>query len=119
MDIKSRTRVLRIYLSSTDKYKNEPLFETIVFLAKKNKMAGATVLKGVMGFGASSAVTSTRFWSVSEKLPLIVEIIDEKEKIEHFFTHIKPYLEKVKKGIMVSVEKTDVMMYKSGAKKTD
>jgi PII-like signaling protein len=70
----------------------------------------------VMGFGASSAVTSTRFWSVSEKLPLIVEIVDEKEKIEKFIAVTRPVLEKVKKGIMVSVEKTDVLMYKSGGK---
>jgi PII-like signaling protein len=116
MDIHSKTRILRIYLSSTDKFDNEPLFEKLVFLAKKNKLAGATVIKGVMGFGASSAVTSTRFWSVSEKLPLIVEIVDEKEKIEKFIAATKPILEKVKKGIMVSIEKTDVVMYKSGGK---
>jgi len=114
MNIQSKNRILRIYLSSTDKFKNEPLFETLVFLAKRNKMAGATVIKGVMGFGASSAITSTRFWSVSEKLPMIVEIIDEKEKIEDFFKRITPYLEKVKKGIMVSVENAEVVMYKSG-----
>jgi len=107
---------MRIYLSSTDKLKNAPLFETLVFLAKRNKMAGATVIKGVMGFGASSSITSTRFWSVSEKLPLIIEIIDEEEKINNFFKIIKPYLEKVKKGIMVTIETTDVLMYKSGRK---
>ncbi len=116
MDMQSKTRIMRIYLSSTDKFKNAPLYETLVFLAKRNKMAGATVLKGVMGFGASSAVTSTRFWSVSEKLPMIIEIIDEEEKINKFFKVIKPYLEKVKKGIMVSVEHAQVVMYKSGGK---
>jgi PII-like signaling protein len=117
MDNRSQTRIMRIYLSSTDKFKNEPLYETLVFMAKKNKMAGATVLKGVMGFGASSAVTSTRFWEVSEKLPMVVEIVDEKEKIESFFSFIKPILDKVKKGIMVSVEKTEVLMHKSGGEK--
>ena len=116
MERHSKTRIMRIYLSSTDKFKNAPLFETLVFLAKRNTMAGATVIKGVMGFGASSAVTSTRFWSVSEKLPMIIEIIDEKEKIENFFTIIKPYLEKVKKGIMVSIENAEIMMYKAGGK---
>ena len=116
MNPKTETRILKVYLSSTDKFENEPLFETLVFIAKKNKMSGATVIKGVMGYGASSAVTSTRFWEVSEKLPMIVEIIDEKEKIENFISIIKPILEKVKKGIMVSVEKTTVVMYKSGGK---
>jgi len=116
MDTQSVTQVLKVYLSSTDKFENEPLFETIVFLAKRNQMAGATVIKGVMGFGASSAVTSTRFWTVSEKLPMIIEIIDEEEKIEDFFKILKPYLDKVKKGIMVSVEYAKVIMYKSGSK---
>ncbi len=114
MDISSNTRILKIYLSSTDKYKNEPFYEKLVFLAKKNNMAGATVLKGVMGFGASSAVSSTRFWSVSEKLPIIVEIIDEEEKIAGFFNIIKPYIDRVKKGIIVSLEKNEVVFYKSG-----
>jgi PII-like signaling protein len=85
-------------------------------MAKRNKMAGATVIKGVMGFGASSAVTSTRFWSVSEKLPLIIEIIDKEEKINNFFKIIEPYLEKVKKGIMVTIGTIDVLMNKSGGK---
>ena len=116
MDTQSQTRVMRIYLSSTDKFKNAPLFEALVFMAKRNKMAGSTVLKGVMGFGASSAISSTRFWSVSEKLPMIIEIIDEEEKINKFFKIIKPYLEKVKKGIMVTIETNNVLMYKSGGK---
>jgi len=116
MDIQSKTRVMRIYLSSTDIFENAPLYETLVFMAKRNNMAGATVIKGVMGFGASSAVTSTRFWSVSEKLPIVVEIIDEETKIEGFFTIIKPILEKVKKGILVSLQNTDVLLYKSGSK---
>lgn len=116
MDIQSKTRVMRIYLSSTDIFENAPLYETLVFMAKRNKMAGATVIKGVMGFGASSAVTSARFWSVSEKLPIVVEIIDEETKIKGFFTIIKPILEKVKKGILVSLENTDVLLYKSGSK---
>lgn len=119
MDIQSKTRIMRIYLSSTDKFKNAPLFETIVFLAKRNKVAGATVLKGVMGFGPSSAITNSRFWSVSEKLPLIIEIIDDQEKIENFFNVIKPYLEKMDKGILVTIEKTDVLLYKTGGKKNN
>ncbi len=107
---------MRIYLSSTDILDKAPLYESLVFMAKNNKMAGATVIKGVMGFGASSAVTSTRFWTVSEKLPIIVEIVDERQKIDAFFSLIKPSLERVKKGLMVSIEKTEVLLYKSGKK---
>lgn len=112
----SKNRILRIYLSSTDKFGNEPLYETLVFQAKEKGMTGATVIKGVMGFGASSAVTSTRFWSVSEKLPIIIEIVDEEEKLKNFFAGIQPILEKVKKGIMVSMEETTILYFKTGGK---
>ena len=110
-------RSLKIYISSTDKVKGEPLYESIVFLAKQNNMAGATVLRGVMGYGASSVVHSVKFWEYSEKLPMIVEIIDKKEKIEKFFETIKPILESMEKGCMVSMEAINVMIYKPGKKK--
>jgi len=109
-------RLLRIFISSTDKIKNQPLYENLVFLAKKHDMAGATVLRGVMGYGASSAVYSVKFWEYSEKLPMVVEIIDSREKIEKFFEIIKPMLESMEKGCMVSMQDIDVRIYKPGGK---
>ena len=110
-------RSLKIFISSTDKVRSEPLYESLVFLAKQHNMAGATVLRGVMGYGASSVVHSVKFWEYSEKLPMIVEIIDEKEKIENFFEIIKPMLESMEKGCLVSMETINVMIYKPGKKK--
>ena len=77
MQTNSDARRLRIYVSSTDKFKHTLLYENLVFAAKRYGLAGATVLKGVMGFGSSSVVRSTRFWEITEKMPVVIEIVDE------------------------------------------
>ncbi len=107
-------KLLRIFISSTDKNNNQPLYEKLVILAKSNGMAGATVFRGVMGFGASSAIHSVKLWEYSEKLPVVVEIIDVTDKIEHFFETIRPMLESMEKGCMVSMEDINVLIYKPG-----
>jgi PII-like signaling protein len=117
MNINNEVKLLRIFMSNTDKFKHEPLYEVIVYDAKRYGIAGASVLKGVMGFGASSAVNSMKFWEISEKLPVIVEIIDNAEKIESFFETIKPYFDKIEKGFLVTIETVNVVLYKSGKKK--
>jgi uncharacterized protein len=109
--------LLRIFVSSTDKFKHTPLYEMIVYAAKRYGMAGATVIKGVMGFGASSSISSTKFWEITEKLPMIVEIIDEKQKIDWFFGLIKPFFDKIKNGCVVTIEETHVCLYKPGQNK--
>lgn len=108
--------ILRIYISSTDKYKDGLLYEHLVFSAKKYGLAGATVLKGILGYGASSVIHSYKFWEVTEKLPTVIEIIDEEEKVLAFFESIKSVLEKVRYGCLVATEKTNVLMYKTGNK---
>jgi PII-like signaling protein len=114
MENNSEARLLRIFISSTDQYKHVPLYETIVFEARKFGLAGATVLKGVMGYGASSAISSSRLFEITEKLPLVVEIIDETSKIEAFATYILPFFDKARKGCMVTIEKIDILLYKKG-----
>jgi hypothetical protein len=108
---------LRIYLSSTDKYEHSPLYEVIVYAAKSFGLTGATVVKGIMGFGASSEVYSNKTWEISEKVPLIIEIIDESHKIEPFLEHIKPFFEKAGKGHIITLDETTVLMHKTGKKK--
>lgn len=85
--------LLKIYVSSTDKLKHKPLYEVIVYAAKRYNLKGATVLKGIMGFGSNSEIYSNKLWEISEKIPLIIEIIDERDKINEFIAHIKPYLQ--------------------------
>lgn len=117
MEIKGEAKLLRIFISSTDKFKHTPLYEVIVYAAKRYKIAGATVLRGTMGYGSSSRVSSLKFWEISEKLPMVIEIIDEPEKIERFFEIIKPYFEKIRFGCIITMEKANIVFYKTGTKK--
>jgi len=118
MDIHTEARRLRIYVSSTDKFKHTLLYETLVYAARRYGLAGATVLKGVMGFGSSSIVRSTRFWEITEKLPVVVEIVDEADKIEHFTQKILPWFDKISTGCLITSEKADIVLFKKGKKKS-
>jgi PII-like signaling protein len=109
-----KAKRLRIYVSSTDKFRHTPLYEEIVFAAKKSGIAGATVLKGIMGYGASSEIYTGKLWELSEKMPLVVEIIDSPEKIDSFFDSIKPLFEKIGKGHMITVDETVILVHKAG-----
>jgi hypothetical protein len=117
MNINDEVKLLRIFMSNTDKFKHKPLYEVIVYAAKRYGMAGATVLKGIVSYGASSGISSVKFWEISEKLPIVIEIIDDAEKIEKFFETIKPYFDKIEKGFLITIEKVNVVLYKSGKKK--
>ena len=117
METNSDARRLRIYVSSTDKFKHTLLYETLVFAAKRYGLTGATVLKGVMGFGSSSVVRSTRFWEITEKLPVVIEIVDESSKIESFTQKILPWFDKISTGCLITSEKADIVLFKQGTKK--
>lgn len=117
MEIKGEAKLLRIFVSNTDKLKNTLLYEAIVFAAKRNGLAGATVYKGIMGFGSSSIIYSSRFWEITEKLPIVIEIIDESEKIEKFTEKILPWFEKLRYGCLITVVKTEILLCKQGTKK--
>jgi len=110
---------LRIYLSSTDKYEHSPLYEFIVYAARSYKLTGATVFKGIMGFGASSEVYSNKLWEISEKVPLVIEIIDESHKMDPFLDHLKPFFEKAGKGVIITKEETSIIMHKMGKPRSE
>lgn len=113
----SQAGVLRIFIGSTDQINQKPLYEYIVFQAKKKGIAGATVIKGIMGYGASSVIHSYKFWEVSDKVPLLIELVDEEEQLRDFYEFIRPQLESMKYGCLVRMDKTDVLLYKSGNKR--
>jgi len=117
MDNTSQVSTLRIFISSTDQINQTPLYEFIVFKAKKEGIAGATVLKGILGYGASSVIHSYKFWEVTDKLPIVVELIDEIGKITAFYKKIHTELEKMKYGCLVTIEETNVLLYKTGKKR--
>jgi PII-like signaling protein len=109
-----KAKRLRIYISSTDKFRHALLYEEIVLCARRQGIAGATVLKGIMGYGASSEIYTDKLWELSEKVPLVIEIIDEASKIDQFFESVKPMFEKTGKGHMVTVDETEILIHKAG-----
>lgn len=117
MENNSKAVLLRIFIGSTDKHEHEALFESIVFKAKESGLAGATAFKGILGFGASSVIHSYKFWEATEKLPVVVEIVDEQENISRFYESIRPILEAMPNGCLVTREEVDVWLYKAGRKR--
>jgi len=114
MENHSEACVLKIYIGSTDQVNQTPLYEFLVFLAKKKGIAGATVTKGIMGFGASSIIHSYKFWEISDKVPLVVEMVDQEEKLREYYETVRPQLESMKYGCLITLSKTDVLLYRSG-----
>jgi PII-like signaling protein len=114
METNSEVRLLRIYLSNTDKFKHTSLSDAIVFAARRYGLAGATVLKGIMGYGSSRIVQSNRFWEITEKIPIVIEIVDDADKIEKFTQIILPWFDKLKYGCLITSEKVDIILYKKG-----
>ena len=82
MKLPSEAELLRIFIGEADKFEGKPLYEVIANLARKKGMAGATVIRGLMGFGAHSRMHTAKILRLSEDLPIIIEIVDEPEKIE-------------------------------------
>ena len=117
MENNQTSLLLRIYLSTTDRYKEGLLYEHIVFKAKEKGLTGATVLKGILGYGSSSIIHSYKLWELDEKLPAVIEIIDGEEKVKGFFELIKPLLESVRYGCLVTTEKIEIILQKPGDKK--
>ncbi len=117
MEKQEEARLLRIFVSSTDKFKHTPLYEVIVFAARRHGIAGATVIKGFMGYGSSSIVHSQKFWELAEKVPIIIEIIDTADKIDSFMEVILPYFESLPKGGLITMEKVNILLHKTGRKK--
>ncbi len=116
MENNSSSLILRIFVSSTDKYKDGLLYEHLVFKAKEFGLTGASVFKGVLGFGASSRLLSQKFWEISEKLPVVVEIIDTEDQILSFYESIKPDLESMRYGCLVLLQEARVLLSKPGHK---
>ncbi|SHE82959.1 hypothetical protein SAMN05444274_102508 [Mariniphaga anaerophila] len=113
----TKALLLQIFIGSTDKTEHDLLYEHIVFKAKEAGLAGATVHKGILGFGASSIIHSYKFWEVTEKVPTLIQIADEEKKIMDFFETIRPTLESTRYGCLVTTQEINVLMYESGQKK--
>ena len=114
MQIPNQALLLRIFIGEEDEFQGKPLYEAIVLKAREQHLAGATVLRGPMGFGKSSRLHTTKILRLSEDLPLIIEIVDGEDKINQFL----PMLEQMMTSGLITLEKVQVLQYgpKDGSK---
>ena len=110
MSVPEDALLLRIFIGEDDKYKGRPLYRVIVEAARERHLAGATVLRGPLGFGKSSRLHTAKILRLSEDLPLVIEIVDAGEKIEAFVDE----LEGIIGGGLVTLEKVRVVRYGAG-----
>src|SRR5512137_2884440 len=99
--------LLRIFIGESDRWKRQPLYEAIVLKAREMHLAGATVLRGPMGFGKSSRLHSARIDRLSNDLPMVVEIVDSQAKVDEFL----PVLDGLMGSGLITVEKVQVLRY--------
>ena len=110
MQIPHEAVLLRIFLGESDRYEHKPLYEAIVLKARELHLAGATVLRGPMGFGKSSRLHTAKILRLSMDLPLVIEIVDSEDKIQGFL----PVLDKMMGGGLLTLEKVRVINYRAG-----
>ena len=105
--------LLRIFIGESDRHNGKPLYEWLVLQAREHQLAGATVLRGIMGFGANTRVIHTfKIERLSEDMPIVVEIVDTKEKLEKFMEAIDEHLQ----AGLVTLEKAQIRFYKADKK---
>jgi PII-like signaling protein len=108
MHIPEDAMLLRIYIGESDRWQHQPLFEAIVMKARERQLAGATVLRGPMGFGAASRIHTAKILRLSMDLPMVIEIVDSEEKVSGFL----PDLEEMIGGGLVTLERIKVIHYR-------
>lgn len=99
--------LMRIFIGESDRFGNTPLYEALVELFRKEALAGATVLRGIAGFGAHSVYHTDRLLRLSTDLPIVVEIVDEQEKLDR----LMPQIDSMMSGGMITMEKATVIRY--------
>ena len=111
MQLPEDALLLRIYLGESDRWQHQPLYEAIVMKARELQLAGATVLRGPMGFGAASRIHTAKILRLSMDLPMVIEIVDTEEKVKTLL----PFLDDMMGGGLVTLEKIKVIHYRHGA----
>jgi uncharacterized protein len=110
MQLPEDATLLRIFLGESDRWQHQPLYEAIVLKARELHLAGATVLRGPMGFGAASRIHTAKILRLSTDLPMVIEIVDTEEKIKTLL----PLLDEMMGGGLVTLEKIKVIHYREG-----
>lgn len=109
MKLEGEGKLLRIFIGESDRWQHKPLYEEIVRLARARGLAGATVVRGIEGFGAHSRLHTTRILRLSEDLPLVIELVDTADKIDAFIAEVSPMIEEG----LVTLERVEVIKYRA------
>jgi PII-like signaling protein len=112
MHIPQDAVLLRIFIGESDRYEHRPLYEAIVLRARELELAGATVLRGPMGFGKSSHLHTAKILRLSMDLPMVIEIVDSEEKVNAFL----PVLDQMMGGGLITLERAKVIRYRDQGK---
>ncbi|HKX09146.1 MAG TPA: DUF190 domain-containing protein [Stellaceae bacterium] len=107
MQLPQNAMLLRVFVGQDERYQGQPVYEAIVMKAREHHLAGATVLRGPLGFGHSSRIHTTKVLRLSQDLPMVVEIVDTEEKINAFL----PVLDTMIGSGLVTLEKVQVLRY--------
>lgn len=116
MNLSEKTGILKIYVGESDKIHHKPLYEEIVYEARNCGVAGATVLKGIMSFGASHSIHTLKIFALSDDMPVIIEIVDNIEVLEEFARKVNLLMDKSKKGGLITFQEIEVIRYEKGEK---
>jgi uncharacterized protein len=113
MKLPEEGMLLRIFIGETDKFQGKPLFEQIVLKARELNMAGATVVRGIMGFGADSRMHTAKILQLSTDMPIVIELVDVQEKIDLLL----PFLDETVTEGLITLEKVKVIKYRHSQEK--
>jgi uncharacterized protein len=110
MKIDEDGQLLRVFIGESDRWKGEPLYEAIILKAREMGLAGATMLRGLMGYGANSRIHTAKILRLPEDLPIVIEIVDSAEKIDALL----PVIDEMVQEGLVTLEKVRVILYRHG-----
>lgn len=112
LELERDSKLLRIFIGERDKYDHQTLYEALVFEAKKQGVAGATVQRGILSYGASSRIHTAKLLDLSFDLPIVVEIVDSSDKIESFIEAAGSMIDEAGCGALMTVENVEIIRYK-------
>ena len=116
MELKGNASLLKIFIGESDRVGGKLLYESIVEEARNKGLAGATVTRGILSFGASHSIHTMKIFALSGDLPVVIEIIDSEERIAKFLPLVDELMDQSKKGGLVYTEKVNIHRYKLGDK---
>lgn len=116
MEIKGQAKLLRIFVAESHKLDHQPLYELLVEKARASGLAGATALRGVLSYGASARVHTAKILDLAADMPMVVEIVDEEDKVDAFVSTVDELFEAAGCGGLVTMERVEVICYGPGKK---